>query len=111
MLALIDHIGLDPGAHYPALLLHDVDLLHDADLRRLYALIGAYTALRGVESWGLWHERAWGEWLGALSGAIYLPLEIEHFVHRPRLVYAAVVAFNLGVVAFLAWRLWRRRRA
>ncbi|MDE2371894.1 MAG: DUF2127 domain-containing protein [Burkholderiales bacterium] len=109
-LALIGHIGLDPDAHYPSLLLHYADLLHDANLRKLYTLIAAYIAVRAFESWGLWHERAWGEWLGALSGAIYLPLEFEHFLHRPRLANAAVVAFNLAVVVFLGWQLWRRRR-
>lgn len=106
--ALIGHIGLDPGAHYPALVLHDVDRLRGVDLRSLLALASAYALLRFFESYGLWHELAWGEWLGALSGALYVPFELRHLVHRPTAVPAIVITANVVVVGFLAWQIWRR---
>ncbi len=108
--SFIGHVGLDPGAHYPAMLLHDIDLLHDARLRSLMLAATGYAAVRFAEGYGLWNARRWGEWLGALSGSIYVPFELEHWIRCPSAVAIAVMVLNIGVVAFLAWRLWRGRR-
>jgi len=108
--ALIGHIGLDPGARYPALFLHEVDLLRDANSRSLLLAAAGYALVRFLESYGLWHERAWGEWLGALSGALYVPFELRHLIHRPTVATAIVIAANIVVVGFLVWQIWSRRR-
>ncbi len=107
--SLIGHIGLDPGGHYPALLLNNIDRLLGADLRTLLLAAFFYVLVRFAEAFGLWHERRWGEWLGALSGALYIPFELRHFVHQPSAITALVMAANIGVVAFLAWQLQRRK--
>ena len=107
--ALIGHIGLSPGAHYPALLLSRIDVWAHADLRMLLLAVPAYAALRFAEAYGLWRQRAWGEWLGALSGALYIPFELWHWAHHPTWLASAVVLFNAGVVAYLGRRLWVRR--
>jgi uncharacterized membrane protein (DUF2068 family) len=108
---LIGHVGLDPGGRYPALLLHYVDVLGDANRRTLVLTIAAYVAVRGAEAWGLWRERSWGEWLGALSGTLYVPFELRHLLHRPGIGGALVLVFNLAIVAFLGWQLWSERRS
>ena len=110
-LSLIGHLGLDPGAQYPAMILHDVDKLLGADLGPLLLAACGYVMVRFFEAYGLWHQRTWGEWLGALSGALYLPFELRHMILRPTFATAAVIAANLAVVAFLAWLLWRQRSA
>lgn len=107
--ALIGHIGLDPGAHYPLLLLHYVDVLRDANLRSLMAVAAVYVLVRGAEAWGLWFGHSWGEWLGALSGAIYVPFELRHLLHHATVTSAIVLASNVAIVVFLGWQLWRRR--
>ncbi|CAM3479660.1 DUF2127 domain-containing protein [Paracidovorax anthurii] len=109
--ALIGHVGLDPGAHYPSLLLSRIDLWAQADLRPLLAAVSAYAAVRFLEAYGLWTARAWGEWLGALSGALYIPFELRHWLHHPTLAATAVIALNAVVVGYLGWRLWARREA
>lgn len=106
---VIGHFGLDPEKHYPAMLLHYVDVLNTTNIRSLVFLAVAYAALRIAEGLGLWYDRAWGEWLGALSGAIYLPVEIWHQFHRVSWTGVAVFLANLAMVAFLVVRLWRRR--
>ncbi|SFE06839.1 DUF2127 domain-containing protein [Paracidovorax konjaci] len=106
--ALIGHVGLSPGERYPALLLSQVDLWAHEDLRLLVAAVVAYAALRFTEAWGLWRGRVWGEWLGALSGGLYIPFELWHWVHHPTWLASAVVLFNAGVVAYLGWRLHTR---
>ena len=50
----------------------------------------AYVLVRFTEAYGLWKDRWWGEWLGALSGALYIPFELWHFAHHPSLASAAV---------------------
>jgi uncharacterized membrane protein (DUF2068 family) len=108
--SLIGHFGLSPGDRYPALLLHYADLLQDENRRTLALLAIGYVTVRLAEAYGLWHERPWGQWLGALSGAIYVPFEVQHLFYRPSFISAAVVAANLAIIAFLGWQLWRERQ-
>jgi uncharacterized membrane protein (DUF2068 family) len=110
-LALLWRFHLDPDGHYPELLLHYADLLSAIDLRTLAPVALAYIAIRLLEAWGLWKERVWAEWMGALSGALYIPLEAAHLWHRPGVINALVLLANIGMVAFLGWQLWHRRRA
>ena len=104
--ALIGHFGLQPGARYPSLILHGAEVLQDADRRALVLLAAGYVLLRFFEAYGLWFERIWGQWLGALSGALYVPFELWHLLYRPSAAGIAVLTVNLLVIGFLAWQLW-----
>ena len=108
-LELIGHFDLDPTSHYPALLLHYVELVNAIPVGTILLVAIAYALTRWVEACGLWANRAWGEWLGALSGAIYVPFEVRHIVHGAGWQSVAVLLFNVVVVAYLALRLWGRR--
>ena len=107
---LIGHFGLDPEKHYPAMLMHYVERINVSDVHSIVVIAFAYAAIRIAEGYGLWHDYAWGEWLGAVSGAIYLPVEIWHQFDRPSWTGAGVFVANLVMVLFLIWRLWRRRK-
>lgn len=109
VLELVGHFGLDPAQHFPALLLHYVDVLNSTPLGTLELLLAAYVAIRLAEAYGLWRDKAWAEWLGVLSGGLYIPFELRHLWHQPTLVSAAIVGVNLTIVAFLALQLGRRR--
>ncbi len=104
------HIGLSPQQHYPALLMQAVDRVNATPVHTLVWLGGLYITVRWIEAWGLWQDRAWGEWLGVLSCSIYVPLEVQHLLHAPRWQGAAVLLINLALVAVLALRLRERRR-
>ncbi|SDP77726.1 Uncharacterized membrane protein, DUF2068 family [Rhodoferax sp. OV413] len=108
---LIGRFGLNPDAHYPSLLLHYADLLPGANLRQLVLLGTAYVSLRLVEAYGLWNDKTWGEKLAALSGALYIPFELAHLLHRTTAMGVLVFVGNLLLVAYLVLRLWRQRRA
>lgn len=109
--ALIGHFHLAPDGHYTSLLLHYADLLPGTNLHALILLGAGYTALRWIEAWGLWFDKAWAEWLAALSGAIYIPFELGHCLHRCTPISVGVLTINLGIVIFMSYRLWRRRQA
>jgi uncharacterized membrane protein (DUF2068 family) len=105
---LIGRFGLNPDARYPSIFLHYADLLPGANVRSLLFLAFGYILARLLEAYGLWNDRAWGEWLGALSGGLYIPFEIGHLMHRPSVISAVVLAGNVFVVSFLVFQLWRR---
>jgi uncharacterized membrane protein (DUF2068 family) len=107
--ALIGHFHLDPQAHYPRMLLDEAALLASANLRQVVFLLWAYSGIRLSEAYGLWRDRAWAEWLAALSGMVYLPLEVSHLLQRTTWINAGVLALNVAVVAYMVLRLRRRR--
>ena len=107
-LALLWRFHLDPSTPYPELLLHYADMLSAIDLRSAAPIAAAYITIRLAEAYGLWKEKTWAEWLAALSGALYIPLEIAHLVHRATLINATVLTANVGIVCFMAFQLWRR---
>lgn len=110
-MALIGRFGLDPEAHYPSLLLHYANLLPDANVHMLILLGTGYIALRLIEAVGLWLDKAWAEYLGALSGGIYIPFELEHFMQHPTLINGLIVLLNTVIVSYLVKALWQRRTA
>ena len=107
---LIGRFGLNPDARYPSILLHYADLLPNANVRSTVLIAFGYVLVRLLEAYGLWNDRAWGEWLATLSGGLYIPLEIGHLMHRPSVISAAVLVGNILVVSFLAFHLWRRHK-
>ena len=108
--ALIGHFHLDPESYYPHSVLVAIDWLTVERLRNLMLLAWAYAALRLVEGYGLWKDYVWAEWLAVLSGSIYLPVEFTHLYHRPNAINLLMPLANLAVVAYLAHRLWRKKR-
>ena len=110
-LALLWRFHLDPNTQYPELLLHYADLLSTINLRSMAPVAAAYITIRLAEAYGLWKEKVWAEWLGALSGALYIPLEVAHLMHRPTVVNAGVLLANILMVMFLGFQLWRRIHA
>ncbi len=109
--ALIGHFHLDPDAHYPKMLLDNAALLGNANIRDAVLLALFYATIRFLESYGLWRDRAWAEWLATLSGGIYLPLEIDHLLKHTTLINGGVLTCNVAVVAFMCYRLLQRRAA
>jgi uncharacterized membrane protein (DUF2068 family) len=108
--ALIGHFHLDPDAHYPRILINDAELLANANLRQVVLLVWAYAAKRLNEGYGLWKDRTWAEWLAALSGGVYLPLEVTHLVQHTTVINGIVLIGNVAVVAYMVLRLWRRNK-
>jgi len=108
---LIYYFHLDSDAHYFKTLFDYSDLLSNDNLRTVVLMAWAYAAIRFIESYGLWKNRVWAEWLAAVSGAIYLPVEIRHLILHTNAINTAVLVTNSAIVAFMVYRLWWRRAA
>jgi uncharacterized membrane protein (DUF2068 family) len=107
---LIGRFRLSPVGHYSSVIRHYADLLPGANIHALMWLAAGYITLRFAEAYGLWNDKAWAEWLAALSGALYVPLEFHHFMQRGTLINGGVLVGNVIVVVFLGVQLWRRRQ-
>jgi uncharacterized membrane protein (DUF2068 family) len=109
---LVLHSHLDPASHYPRVFVEAASRMNDTRLRTLAALAFAYSVVRFVEAYGLWHMRAWAEWFAILSGCLYLPVELYELFERPTHLRGLVLFFNAVIVAYLLYvRLSRTGRA
>lgn len=108
---LVEHSHLNPASKYPQIFLDAVAHLEQSNLAWLALGAAAYSALRFTEAYGLFRERAWAEWLAALSGAVYLPLELANMARHFSGLGLALMLVNVGVVAVMVWALLQRRRA
>jgi uncharacterized membrane protein (DUF2068 family) len=75
----------------------------DTNLIRVAVGAGVYSAMRFVESYGLWRQRVWAEWLALIFGAAYLPLEIYELSRKATVVKWAVFLLNLVIVFYMAY--------
>ncbi len=66
-------LHLNPAHHYPNIFIDIARNLTDGRLWALSAGALAYSTVRFVEAYGLWHERPWAEWFAVLSAGIFLP--------------------------------------
>ncbi len=107
--ALVRHLHLSPSAHYPRVFLHLAGRITDGWLWGLAAGSLVYASLRFAEAFGLWHDRPWAKWLGAASGAIYVPFEVVGLFQRVTVLRLASLAINLLVVAYLLGSLRQNR--
>jgi uncharacterized membrane protein (DUF2068 family) len=106
---LVEHAHLNPAAKYPHIFLDAAATLGDSRLLLLAAGAALYAAVRLVEAYGLYFERAWAELLAAVSGAIYVPFEVAGLAHKPSWLGAGLLALNLAVVAVMVRAMLRRR--
>ena len=101
---LVRHLHLNPASHYPRIFLDLADRTTDARLWSLAAAALAYAAVRFVEAGALWLKRRWAEWFGALTGGIYIPVEIYELLK-------GITWPKMTLLAINAWVVWALARA
>ena len=106
---LVAHTHLNPASKYPHIFLDAMAHLDEPRVLALAAGAFAYAAVRLLEAYGLFRRRAWAEWLAALSGAVYVPIEVAEVVHKATALDVAILAANAAVVAIMVRALIRRR--
>ena len=108
--ALIRHLHLNPANEAPRIFVDLAGRLDSVNLWLLALGAGMYAAVRIAEGYGLWGDRVWAEWLGAVSGLIYVPFELHALSKGVTALKLTTLAINLLVVLVLCETLWRRRR-
>ena len=108
---LLTFLQIDPDRRISHALLHAAGRMMDADLLTVLAIALVYSSLRFVESYGLWRQRVWAEWLAIVSGAIYLPFELYNLIRRPSIMHWVVLLINIAIVVYIAWVRWDEIKA
>jgi len=97
---------IDPDRRLSQAFLDIADKMSNVNVMLVAALAIAYAALRFLESYGLWKQRAWGEWLAIISGCVYIPFELYKLVSHPSAFHWALLGINILVVLYIAWVRW-----
>lgn len=105
---VVEHLHLDPATHYPSVFLEFASRATPEWMRLVAVGAFVYAGFRIAESIGLWRDRSWAEWLGVVTGLIYVPFEILAFIKRPGPEPIVAMLINLGIVWYLGDRLRRR---
>ncbi|MGA9566265.1 MAG: DUF2127 domain-containing protein [Candidatus Korobacteraceae bacterium] len=103
---LLYFLHVDPDRRLSHALMHAAGRMMDADVLTVLAIACVYSALRFIESYGLWRQRVWAEWLAIVSGAVYLPFELYKLIERPNMIHWAILLINICVVVYIAWVRW-----
>lgn len=107
---LIRHLHLDPARHYPQIFIDAASTLDDARLWALAAAAGVYAAIRLTEAYGLWRDRAWAEWLAAISGGIYIPFEFYELSRGITTLRLVTCSCNVLIVLLMIRALVQRQQ-
>ena len=105
---ILHRFHLNPASRYPSIFLDAAEKVTDPQLWMLAAFAFLYAAVRLSEGWGLWKGRRWAEWLAAVSGAIYIPIEIYELVRHATWIKWAAFAANVIIVAYMVYALRQR---
>jgi uncharacterized membrane protein (DUF2068 family) len=104
------HLHLNPAHHYPRVFIEAAARLTDARIWLFVTGAFAYSPLRFAEAYGLWRARPWAQWIGIVSGGVYLPVEVIALVRRPSILIAALLVLNALLVAYLSVIRYRQSR-
>jgi uncharacterized membrane protein (DUF2068 family) len=105
---LIDRLHLNAAKKFPHIFLELAGDLTDVQLWGLAALAMTYALLRFAEAYGLWFQRRWAQWLAAVSGGIYVPVEIYELARGVSWIKVGALVLNAAVVTYMCYMLWRR---
>jgi len=98
---LVTHLHLNPANHLPSIIIKASGELNNSKLLLLAFGALAYSIIRFIEAYGLWHNLRWVEWFALLSGGIYLPVEIYECFINTNLLSIAFLFANLLMVWYL----------
>ena len=107
---LVRQFHPNPASRYPRIFIQAAAHLTDARLWWLALFAFLYSFLRLVEAYGLWRERAWGEWFAISSSGIYLPIETYELFKGLTWPKVLLTAVNLLILVYLARVVWQPRR-
>lgn len=107
---LVGRLHLNAGKSYPNVFARILEDATNAQLWLIAILVLAYATVRFAEAYGLWFARRWAEWLAALSGSIYVPVEIYELMRHVTWIRLGALALNAAIVVYMCTVLWRTRR-
>src|SRR4051812_24042351 len=108
--ALVGRLHLNPANGFAGSFVEAASRLTDSHLWLIATMGFLYALFRLVEAYGLWFGKVWAEWLAAVTGGLFVPLEIYEFIEKRTWVRASALIINLVVVAAIIGVLIKNRR-
>ena len=108
---IVRHFHLNPGNRIPRIFVEFFSNSNDTTLLLLACAAFLYASLRLFEAYGLWYHQRWAEWFGAVSGALYIPIEIYELVHKANWATVMLLFVNTACVVFLVHALRSKNAA
>jgi uncharacterized membrane protein (DUF2068 family) len=106
---LAEKLGQNPKGNGIKRLIEKISKIHaNEDLIFGAAALG-YGVLEGVEAYGLWTRKRWGEWLTVLATSLLFIPEIWELTKSASVLKVGALLVNAAIVAYLIWRLRRSR--
>jgi len=104
---LAEDLGQNPKGNWIKRIIEKISRVHAHEdvIFGLAAL--AYGVLEGVEAYGLWTRKRWGEWLTVLATSLLFIPEVWELTKKASLLKAGALLANALIVAYLLWRLNR----
>jgi uncharacterized membrane protein (DUF2068 family) len=93
--------GIDPERHYTRVAIETIAQATHSHPRQIILLAFSYGLIRLAEGYGLWRGKHWAEWFAVISAGLFLPLEFQHFAHRPNLLSVGIIVFNVALIIYL----------
>jgi len=109
--SLLAAFHIDTDRRSAQLVLNFADSITDARLWAAARVAFAYALLRFTEGYGLWHGRAWAEWVALVSGTLLMPMEIGELLRGWTWIRGAVFVGNVAVVLYMLHVILANRRA
>jgi uncharacterized membrane protein (DUF2068 family) len=108
---LVSRTGLNPNSNWVRRIVAELRRIH-ANEQVLFGIVAlAYGALEGVEAYGLWNRRPWGEWLTVVATSLLLVPEVWELTKSISPLKVGAFIVNLLIVAYLLRRIRRRSRS
>ena len=108
--SLLAAFHIDTDRRTAQMFLDFADNITDARLWAAARIAFAYAGLRFAEAYGLWHARAWGEWVALVSGTLLMPTEIRELWRGLTWIRGAMFLGNVAVVLYMLHVILATRR-
>jgi uncharacterized membrane protein (DUF2068 family) len=101
----VANMGFDPGQRVVSHAIQKVTNIPPQRIRELGIATFPYAALFVTEGIGLWLLKRWAEWFTVIATGSLIPIEVYEIVSHPSLLKGLVLIVNIGIVAYLIYRI------
>jgi uncharacterized membrane protein (DUF2068 family) len=104
---LAEKLGQNPRGNWIKRIIDRINRLH-ADKNTIFGIAAlGYAVLEGVEAYGLWTRKRWGEWLTVLATSLFFIPEVWELTKSASVLKVGALLANVVIVAYLLRRLRR----
>ena len=104
---LAEKLGQNPRGNWIKRIIDRINKIH-ADKNTILGIAAlGYAVLEGVEAYGLWTRKRWGEWLTVLATSLFFIPEVWELTKSATPLKVGALLANIVIVAYLLWRLRR----